>query len=179
MNWNVAPEKIESLRQSIRRIRTDIPLQQALAEDFPRDCSDLPISGGWGYAQEEAIVFVASEPSQAVPRDFVGLEYHIAQKIIYEELIIFRKEKDRFSGIDMKLRSQELISGNGKLYDRLDFIVSCWSDFHWEQLKTEWENSDNGQLHGFNLENHNAKRKAARIDYERQLWFDITRIHPS
>jgi hypothetical protein len=50
----------------------------------------LPILGGWGYTQTEAITFVRREFPRPSAPDFVELEYHIAQKIIYEELIIFR-----------------------------------------------------------------------------------------
>ena len=77
---------------------------------FRRDCGSLPISGGWGYTQEDAIVFVRAKfPRPSIP-DFVELEYHIAQKIIYEELIVFRAPDDRFSGIDMKLKEQRIVS---------------------------------------------------------------------
>jgi len=164
------------LRRSIRPILTDIPLRQVLSEDFPRDCASLPISGGWGYTQPEAIVFVRHQFSRPSAPDFVGLEYHIAQRIIYEELIIFRADNICFSGIDMKLKLQQLVTDGERKYDCLDFIVSCWSDFHWGGLKKEWEDNDAGQRPGFDLKGHIAKRHAAQIDFERKFWFDITEV---
>jgi hypothetical protein len=176
MEWDTSPERMTSLRQSIRPILTDIPLREILAEDFPQDCAGLPISGGWGYTQRDAIIFIRERFPRPSAPDFVRLEYHIAQKIIYEELIIFRARDDLFSGIDMKWKSQQLIVDGERKHDCLDFTVSCWSDFHWDRLKKEWEDNDFGRRPGFDLRGHDAKRQAARIDYERRFWFDITDV---
>ena len=169
MQWDASLERMANLRRSIRPILTDVPLRKALSEDFPQDCARLPISGGWGYTKPEAVIFVRDQFPRTSAADFVRLEYHIAQKIIYEELIIFRESDDRFSGIDMKLKSQELVTENEAIYDCLNFIVSCWSDLHWEILKREWEDNDFGRRPGFDLEAHSVKRRAAQINYERRF----------
>ncbi|HEY7664014.1 MAG TPA: hypothetical protein VH934_12930 [Xanthobacteraceae bacterium] len=176
MEWDISPERMAHFRDSIRPIRTDLSLREVLSEDFPQDCASLPISGGWGYTREDAIVFVRDRFQRPSAPDFVGLEYHIAQKIIYEELIIFRAEDDCFSGIDMTPKLQRLIVDGEKKYDCLDFTVSCWSDFHWESLKSEWEDNDFGRRPGFDVEGHYARKRAAQIEYERQFWFDITEV---
>jgi len=176
MDWEASPERMANLRRSIRPILIDIPLRQVLSEDFPRDCASLPILGGWGYTQPEAIIFVRHQFSRPSTPDFVGLEYHIAQKVIYEELIICRANDSRFSGIGLKLKSQQLVTDGDKKYDYLNFSISCWSDFHWNSLKKEWEDNDSGKRAGFDLLGHLAKRDAAQINYERQFWFDITDV---
>lgn len=146
-------------------------------EDFSRDCLNLPITGGWGYAKADAIVFVRNEfsPPQAA-RDFVPLEYHIIQKIIYEELIIFRPKDFKFSGIDMTRDAQRTIQDGNRKYDVLECTVTCWSDWHWEQLKQEWTDNDFGEHPRFSKEAHAAKRTASQVSYERQFWFDITDV---
>jgi len=176
MDWDISPEQMAKLRQSIRPILTDVSLRQALSEDFPQDCSNLPISGGWGYTQPEAIIFVRHQFPRASASNFVALENHIAWKIAYEELIIFRAPDARFSGIDVKLKMQQLVMDGERKYDRLDFVISCWTDDHWNSLKKEWEDNDYGRRSGFDLASHFAKRRAAQIDYERQFWFDITEV---
>jgi hypothetical protein len=174
MQWDASPERMDALRRSIRKVNVDTPLRQVLAEDFPRDCCGLPIKGGWGYTQADAIVFVRDEFPPNLPRDFVSLEYHIAQKIIYEELIIFRATNDRFSGIDMQRSAQSLVPVETRKYDRLEFLISCWSDQHWDWLKKEWGNYQAGLTPRFDATLHAMKRKEALIQYERTLWFDIT-----
>lgn len=177
--WDASAESMASIRETIQPIQTDKPLRDVLAEDFPRDCSNLPIEGGWGYAQASAIVLVRSKFSSVqAARDFVALEYHIAQKIVYEELIIFRPEDFRFSGIEMKLITQRQIPSDdgSRNYDVLEFAISCWSDWHWEQLRQEWEQNDFGENPNFSKDAHAAKRIASQVTYKRQLWFDITDV---
>jgi hypothetical protein len=95
VEWDASPEKIAVLHDAIQPISTDAPLRQVLAEDFPKDCAELPISGGWGYSRDEAIIFLRPSFPRSGPPDFVSLEQHIAQKIIYEELIIFQPREAR------------------------------------------------------------------------------------
>ena len=116
-------------------------------------------------------------PSEVAARNFVSLEYHIAKWTIYEELIVFREKGNRFSGIEMDLNDQTLREEDERVFDRLDFRVSCWSDRHWEWLKHDWEQT--GQRDGFDLEAHIAKREASKIVYARQFWFDITSVFGS
>lgn len=174
--WDAGADLMEKIRASIEPVETEESLQEVLKQDFPRDCANLPISGGWGYSKADAIVFVRKAFPVPAVADFVSAEYHIAQKIIYEELIIFRPKDYCFSGIDLKRNSQRLIEDGGRRYDILDFEISCWSDWHWEQLKQEWEDNDFGMRPGFDREAHAAKRNASQVRYGRQLWFDITEV---
>src|SRR5262245_27013580 len=121
MEWDTSPKRMAALQQSIRPILTDVPLRQALSEDFLQDCANLPIAGGWGYTQREAIIFLRQQFPRPSEANFVGLEYHIVQKIIYEEMIIFSAQDDRFSGIDLERKSQELITESNRIYDSHDF----------------------------------------------------------
>jgi len=179
MEWNASPELMSELRASIKPVRTDLALGQVLAEDFPRDCSNLPISGGWGYTQATAIMFVRDRFPDPGMLDFVPLEYQIAQKIIYEELIIFRPKDRSFAGISVELATQSLIEEDGRHFDLLEFSVDCWSNWHWNQLKDEWESNDFGARVGFDGAAHAAKREASQVTYTRELWFDISQVFKS
>jgi len=161
------------IRASIRPVKLGIPLKQALAEDFPKDCSKLQIAGGWGYSRAEAIKFI---PEPWTLKDFVAFEYFIAQKIIYYELIICRPRDYRFSGINMHLKEQRLITDGENRYDWLNFDVSCWTDWHWEQLKRAWEDNDFGKRCDFDAETHQLKRTMSQVRYNRDLWFDVTDV---
>ena len=108
--------------------------------------------------------------------DFVPLEYHIAQKTIYEELIIFQPNDCRFSGTDLQCKNQKMTTGGERKYDVLDLSITCWTDWHWKQIKQEWEENDLGNWHGFEREAHAAKHDASQVKYERQFWFDITEV---
>jgi len=174
IEWNATETVMEAIKQSIRPVTTVAQLRQVLTQDFPRDCTDLPISGGWGYARDSAIRFVHQQfpPSRA---DFVPLEYHISQKI-YEELIIFRSKDHRFSGIKLNRNMQNLVDYEGRKYDLIEFTITCWADQHWALLKTEWEQNDFGMRFGFDVNAHNAKRNASQVRYAREFWFDISEV---
>ena len=175
MNWDTSEGVMNRLRAAIIPIQSDLPLAKVLAEDFPRDCTGLPISGGWGYSRETAIMF-AHRDTGSRNLDFVQLEYHIAKKIIFEELIVWQPDEAGFSGIDLELHRQNLLERDGRRFDHLCFEVTCWSDQHWEFLKREWEANDSGMRDGFDLEAHSVKRLASQVRYERDFWFDITTV---
>jgi len=75
--FDAPPELMAGILASIKPVQTKKSLRKVLAKDFPRDCSDLPIEGGWGYAKEDAIVFVRSRFPVPATADFVPLEYHL------------------------------------------------------------------------------------------------------
>ena len=163
--WNSSADLMARIQASIEPVQTDEPLRQVLTQDFPRDCYNLPISGGWGYTRADAIIFVRDQfRTQGKSADFVGLEYHIAQKIIYEELIIFQPPGHKSSGIELHLILQKLTRADERRYDVLKFNVTCWSDWHWDQLKKEWEDNDFGRLANFDRQAHDAKRKDSRVE---------------
>jgi hypothetical protein len=175
--WNASTDLMAKVRALIQPIQTDEPLRQVLMHDFPRDSSNLPISGGWGYTQVDAIMFVRRLfPKMPGKPQFVPLEYHIAQKIVYEELVIFRPNDSRFSGIELQRKDQKMIADGERKYDVLNLSITCWSDWHWNQLKQEWKDNDLGMRPSFDREAHAAKHDASQVKYERQLWFDITEM---
>lgn len=176
MQWNLEPTLLKQILNSIEKVSINLPLKQVLSEDFQNDSSNLPITGGWGYSQSEAIKFNEDPDNKLLSKQFISLEYSIAQKIIYEELIICRPEDYRFSGINLKLNKQQTIHETNLIFDNLLFNISCWADWHWEQLKQEWEENEFGQRVGFDIEAHQNKRSSSMISYQREFWFDITDV---
>jgi hypothetical protein len=174
--WDSSPKLMGEVHASIQPVETKDFLRDVLAQDFPRECSNLPISGGWGYTQADAVLFLRDLFSQQQQPDFVPLEYLFVQKIVYEELIIFRPKDYRFSGIELKLDTQNLIQTEKRKYDLLKCKIMCWADWHWDQLKSEWEQNDFGRNPAFDMKAHEAKRVSSKVNYERSFWFDITDV---
>ena len=174
--WDTSERTMAAVRSMIRPIRTDQSLRNVLSEDFPSSSVDMPIGGGWGYTKESAIVFLHDLFPMALQIDIVPIEYHIVRKISYEELIIFQNSEQKFSSIDWQLVNHRRIGDGACLYEALTFEITCWSDFHWEQLKKDWEENDFGRRPGFDLDAHNAKREESRLRYQREFWFDISQV---
>jgi hypothetical protein len=89
------------------------PPRQIILEDFK---IDLPIKGGWGYDFDSACIIDKTDPSvtEGIPFDGVGIEYVFVEKRIYEEMIIFRDDDEKYVGIRWDLDNQALLFNNQK-----------------------------------------------------------------
>jgi len=171
MPWEIEAPRIES-RESPREI---------LAADFKSLRGELPIRGGWGYNQEDAVIIDKNDPvvPSGVPFDGVGIEYVFVEKRIYEELIIFRPKHERCSGIKWKLLKQRLFENGGRSYDVLAFEVTAFLAKDFEELKAEWEGPNGHGSSGFDVDAHMKKAEARKLRYVTEYWFDITSFYGS
>ncbi len=161
------------------RIRSAEAPKEIIAEDFKSLEEKLPISGGWGYSKEDAVIIDKNDPvvPKGMPFDGVGIEYIFVEKRIYEELIIFRSNDDKFSGIKWNLIKQKFISDGDRKFEVLFFNVTATPDADWEQLKSEWESNNGFQESKSDFEAHIEKRNSKNIHYQAEYWFDITSFY--
>ncbi|RDI98936.1 hypothetical protein DVT68_10600 [Dyella solisilvae] len=157
--------------QPIAKLVTRESPRQILAEDF-NSIGELPIRGGWGYSMEDACVIDKNDPvvPAGVPFDVVGVEYAFVEKRIYEEMIIFREEGQKFSGIKWSLLRQRLIYG---AYDVLEFEITAFPESEWDALQKEWEGPNGIRDPSFNIEAHLSRREASKVRITSEFWFEI------
>ena len=150
--------------------------RQIIFEDYKSLDGELPITGGWGYTKDDAVIIDKNGPvvPKGVPFYGVGIEYIFVEKRIYEELIIFRLLGEPYAGIRWELIEQRLESHDGRDYDVLNYEVTAFSEPDWNELKDEWESNNyfNDSLEGFQA--HQEKRESKMISYKTEYWFDIT-----
>ncbi|MCF8067444.1 MAG: hypothetical protein K9L30_02550 [Desulfobacterales bacterium] len=158
------------------RIRSEETPREIITMDFKLLKGELPISGGWGYSKEDAVIIDKNDPvvPTGMPFDGVGIEYIFVEKRIYEELIIFRSGSNQFSGIKWNRIKQELISDGDRKFDVLFFDVTAIPDTDWEQLKSEWKSNNGFQESQSALDAHIEKRNSKTVHYQTEYWFDIT-----
>ena len=139
----------------------------------------LPISGGWGYSVDDCVVIDKDDASvdPSVPFKGVPIEYQFIEKRIYAELIVFKSEAERSSGIQWELLSQMCEAIDGKTYDILDFKVTAYKDDDWNYLKKDWVDNDGFKDNPSGLKNHTEERDKRMYFYNAQFWFDITSFH--
>lgn len=153
----------------IKKLQTRESARQILSEDFPRH--EWPISGGWGYTQEDAVVLEVDNEG-----DGVALEYKFLQYRSFEEGIIFRPKGYGLAGFRFKMGIQALYEKDGKSYDKITMTVSAYTEEDFEFLKNDIE-GNNGYINdpdGF--KRHQELAQSKRISYEVTGWFDITRF---
>lgn len=164
----------------IDRISSFESPRQIIAEDFKLP---LPIFGGWGYTKDDAAIIVKPKidkiVNKSMPFNGIEIEYVFVEKRIYEELIIFRPEGEKFSGITWKLLLQELIErkSDERVYDKLTFEITALPDNDFEELKAEWEGPEGFRNPNFDNEAHEKKREERTLRYVREYWFDITSFY--
>lgn len=153
--------------------------REILAADFKSLRSGLPIRGGWGYSQEDACIIDKNDPlvDPSVPFDGVGLEYVFVEKRIYEEMIIFRPDGQKFSGIKWNLQEQSTLHEGKRVFDKLVFEITAFSDQEWEELKAEFEGPQGYGRPEFDGGAHARKRQAKMVRITREFWFDITSFY--
>lgn len=143
---------------------------QILSEDFPKH--NWPISGGWGYTQEDAVVIEVDNSW-----DGVNLEYKYLEYRSYEEAIIFRPKGSQLAGFRFERGNQALIHGNdGKSYDMVTMTVLAFTEGDFNLLKNDFETHHGYQDDAEGLKRHMELAESKRIRYEVVGWFDITRF---
>lgn len=109
-----------------RTLDTSLDPAATLAADFP-DEGPFPISGGWGYSPDTAVIFDSTKADFSRPLGFdaVGFEYRFIPMRLQEELILHRPEDEAWSDVSWRLIRQELRGVGTRKYDRLLVAVSA------------------------------------------------------
>ena len=145
--------------------------RQIILEDFK---IDLPISGYWGYNLESACVIDKNDPavSKGMPFDGIGIEYIFVEKRIYEEMIIFRDDHEKYAGIRWDRQAQKLLVEGDKTYDKLTFNIIGFSDQVWNELTSRFEAiQKTGKVKL--MAELDAYRESKAYPLTREFYFDI------
>lgn len=153
--------------------------REILAADFKSLRGGLPIRGGWGYTKSDACIVDKNDPlvDPALPFDGVGVEYVFVEKRIYEEMIIFRLDGEKFSGLRWNLLEQSLLHEAGRSFDKLVFEITALPENDWEELRAEFEGPQGHWTPDFDEEVHERKRQEKMLRFTREFWFDITSFY--
>jgi hypothetical protein len=153
--------------------------REIITEDFKSLHGGLPIRGGWGYTQSDACIIDKNDPlvDPTRPFDGIAVEYLFVEKRIYEEMIIFRPDGEKFSGISWRLQEQGLYGEADRVFDKLVFEITAFRDEDWEELEAEFEGPQGNGAPDFDIEAHNKKREEKMVRFTRDFWFDITSFY--
>ena len=162
------------MREPSQLITKDTP-RQIILEDFK---INLPIYGGWGYGVESACVIDKNDPTvnKGLPFDGVGIEYIFVEKRIYEEMIIFRGDHEKYAGIRWNREAQEVLFEDGKAYDKLIFNIVGFSDEIWDELTSRFEEiRKSGKVEL--MTELDAYRELKAYRFKREFYFDISSLY--
>ena len=160
----------------IFKINCDESPKEVIAADFKLQ---LPIRGGWGYSQEDACIIDKYDPlvDPSCPFNGVKVEYGFIEKRIYEEMIIFRPDGEKFSGIEWNLLKQSTLHAEERTFDKLIFEITAFSDNDWAELKADFEKANGNGHFDFDADAHEKKRQDKILRFTSEFWFDITTFY--
>ena len=114
--------------------------------------------------------------SKVMPFNGVEIEYIFVEKRIYEEMIIFRGDDEKYAGIRWDLEKQELIFDQDKPYDKLIFNIVGFTDQVWDELTSRFEEiQKNGKVELMSELDTYRQSKALRLT--REFYFDISSFY--
>jgi len=158
-------------------VTTNLCLKQVLVEQLKMSYEELPISGGWGYTKEDCIIIHKKESSSRsiFSNGIVNLEYLIAEKRIFAELITLRSREEMYCDMSRRVIKQETIKSDGRWYDHLIFRVDAFKYDDFMMLSTEFAKRKT-DIH-FADDAFEQKMNQLKYWYEAEYWFDITEVY--
>lgn len=151
---------------------------QVLTTIFKGTYPELPIRGGWGYSQKDAVIIDRNHPAAERPFHGVGVEYLFAQLRMYLELITVKPDGQTHAQCKYQVRKQSLVRGKeGKVFDVLHCDITALPEADFRALKAEWEGPGGISSLYFDEDAHNRKRDAAMVHYQRDYWFEISSFY--
>ena len=159
--------------------------RQILEEDYYTLLKDsvwggnLPISGGWGYTQEDSVIINKDDPSviQSMPFDGIGLEYFFIEHRIYEELITFRPRGEGLRAIRWKQLIQQVRQNGQRYFDYHRYFVFGFREKDLEYRKKIYTDNNGFKDDPEGLERHREEDYRVVTCYETDYWFDITSFY--
>jgi hypothetical protein len=153
-------------------IRSQETPRQIIFENYKSLNGELPITGGWGYAKDDAVIIDKNDPvvPEGLPFDGVDIEYIFVEKRIYEELIILGH-----AGVDWEQVEQRLVeSHDGRRCDVLTYEVTALSETDWNEFQDEAKENNYFKDSSEDFAAHMEKRDSKTISYTTEYWFDVT-----
>ena len=168
-------ERAAAVREADHRLgRSSVPCYEV----------DFPVSGGWGYTQEDACVFDFGDEFSDVPTEIrwslmddrsVSLQRLFFERHVYEEIIHSPlPDTPDLHCLKWQKIKQSLIHGeNGRVYDRIDYLVSGFLAEDLIFLRSDYEkcmteNDSEGIKRNLEMADERI------VKYDSICWFDIS-----
>lgn len=153
------------------QVKSNESLRWLIYEHFTREShgKELPIYGGWGYTQDDAIIIDKNDPNvdKAIPFNGVGMEHFIISRRLEEELVHRYPPGKGYTKIDWNVRQQKCLNIDGRHYDHLVVAVRCMPEEKMPELRQHLDDQDEFFRKMFQY----------ACFYQADYWFDITSFY--
>ena len=128
--------------------------------------TDLSVSGGWGYTQDEATVLELIQENFSLSQ----IEHMLASMRTYLEMNMTLEAKERYGSINLNELSRETIHENTTIYDKVYYEISAMKETVYADFINEYKEGYGKE--DFNLEEHFNRRKKETLKRSIIYWFE-------
>jgi len=128
---------------------------------------EFPLSGDWGYTQEQATVIEGLPEGMSHNQ----LEHTLAMMRAQLEMSLTQEESNRYSGINVNEKQRETITEGNKLFEKVTYEVTGMKEEDYNAFVQEYKDGyENNQL---DLNDHFKRRKEATVVREVDHYFEV------
>jgi len=128
----------------------------------------LPIEGGWGYTQKDALRITSTTTPLR------ELEHTIALMRTHLEMSMTRPPEQRYGSININALQHQSVEEEGGVYHCVTYRVEAMLESEYQGFIAEYK-AEFGKA-SFDIEAHFTRRKRATLTREVILWFDVSAV---
>jgi hypothetical protein len=132
--------------------------------------TDLPLSGGWGYTEEQATIIHALPEGMTLAQ----LEQMVTTIRAHLEMNITQEEADRYGAINANEIERETQSVEASLFNRVTYEVTGMKEAPFKAFIKEYKEGYGKE--DFDLNAHFQRRKEATLSREVDHYFDVSAL---
>lgn len=156
----------ENQKFTIRKVKSKLPVGEAMTKIYP--LHQWPVSGGWGYTDDDLTVIDVDNGC-----DGIYLEKQFLMYRTYIELIVLRNKDDQFYDISFGNMHQTLLFVDGHNVDFIEYDVTATHASDYFALKKEFEAADGFAIDPDGMMAHLEKAESCRVKFHVCGYFNI------
>ena len=161
---------------TIKPINTNNSFKKA-ASNFHDFKDELPIGGGWGFNQENAIVIENKEVTN-VKNQKLGLfelENVLIDYLIELEFHQLQDDEHKYRDLHWKVEQQDFIHERARVFDKITLKIKGLHIQDYISQKKEWK--ENGRNPDFDKTWFQDKSEELTQSCSRTFWFEISSFY--
>jgi len=143
---------------------------------YIRQIGSLPISGGWGYTKEDAVIIDRDSPILK-QQDSVDIQRIVSLFIeyrTYQELTEHPEPGKKYNEIKCEFSDYSIIGSGDQKYWRLDYQISSIRDGDYIYLANDWDSNNGFTNDPEGLKKHDEEYNDRLVKYDTTFWFDVS-----
>ncbi len=132
--------------------------------------ADLPISGSWGYTNEQATVIESLPEGMTL----LQLQHMITTIRAHLEMNITQAKEERYGAINANERAREEIYKETAIFNKVSYEVTGIKEAEFNAFSKEYKEGYGKE--GFDLNAHFKRRKEATLTREVVHYFEVSAL---